>query len=84
LVLDKQVNFVEVEKIIKKLGIKHLINTNVFDVYQGKPLESNQKSMSLSFEFFNKEKTLTDEEIDPQMEQLMSQFENQLKAIIRK
>jgi phenylalanyl-tRNA synthetase beta chain len=84
LVLDKQVNFVEVEKIVKKLGIKHLINTNVFDVYQGKPLETNQKSMSLSFEFFNKEKTLTDEEIDPQMEQLMSQFENQLKAIIRK
>jgi phenylalanyl-tRNA synthetase beta chain len=61
-----------------------LINTNVFDVYQGKPLESNQKSMSLSFEFFNKEKTLTDEEIDPQMELLMVQFENQLKAIIRK
>jgi phenylalanyl-tRNA synthetase beta chain len=84
LVLDKQVNFVEVEKIVKKLGIKHLINTNVFDVYQGKPLEPNQKSMSLSFEFFNKEKTLTDEEIDPQMDQLMSQFENQLKAIIRK
>jgi len=84
LVLDKQVNFLEVEKIVKKLGIKHLINTNVFDVYQGKPLETNQKSMSLSFEFFNKEKTLTDEEIDPQMEQLMSQFENQLKAIIRK
>jgi phenylalanyl-tRNA synthetase beta subunit len=40
--------------------------------------------MSLSFEFFNKEKTLTDEEIDPQMELLMVQFENQLKAIIRK
>lgn len=84
LVLEKQVNFIEVEKIIKKAGIKHLINTNVFDVYQGKPLESNQKSMSLSFEFFNKEKTLTDEEIDPQMELLMVQFENQLKAIIRK
>jgi phenylalanyl-tRNA synthetase beta chain len=84
LVLEKQVNFIEVEKIIKKAGIKHLINTNVFDVYQGKPLESNQKSMSLSFEFFNKEKTLTDEEIDPQMELLMTQFENQLKAIIRK
>jgi phenylalanyl-tRNA synthetase beta chain len=84
LVLDKSIHFKQVEDLIKKQGIKQLTKTNVFDIYEGKPLENNQKAMSISFEFYDETKTLTDAEIDPVMNGLMASFEQNIQAVIRK
>ena len=73
-----------IEKIDKQYGSSKLIDINVFDVYEGKPLEQNQKSVSVSFNLYDQEKTMTDKEIDSIMSKLMEQFENQLNAVIRK
>ena len=73
-----------IEKIAKQYGSSKLIDINVFDVYEGKPLEQNQKSVSVSFNLYDQEKTMTDKEIDSIMSKLMEQFENQLNAVIRK
>lgn len=84
LVVDQKVTFKQVEDIAKKLNTKLLNSINVFDVYQGKPLENHQKSMSISFEFYDETKTLSDQEIDPLMTVLMQEFETKIQAIIRK
>ena len=84
LVLDQNTSFNMIEKIAKQYGSSKLIDINVFDVYEGKPLEQNQKSVSVSFNLYDQEKTMTDKEIDSIMSKLMEQFENQLNAVIRK
>jgi phenylalanyl-tRNA synthetase beta chain len=53
-------------------------------VYEGKPLEESQKSYAVSFTLYDDEKTLTEQEIDKIMNRLMSVFENELGAWIRK
>ncbi|MEZ4804429.1 MAG: phenylalanine--tRNA ligase subunit beta [Bacteroidia bacterium] len=84
LVLDQSIHFEKVKEIINKKGGSKVIRSNVFDLYQGKPLEANQKSMSISIELYDKEKTMNDSEIDPIMETLIKSFESELNAIIRK
>jgi len=84
LVLDKSVTFKQIEEIVKAKNSKILSRTNVFDVYEGKPLENTQKSLSISFEFYDETKTLSDAEIDPIMNGLMSDFETKVQATIRR
>ncbi|MCC6818454.1 MAG: phenylalanine--tRNA ligase subunit beta [Bacteroidia bacterium] len=84
LVLERSVQFESIENIIRSEK-NHLIgNINVFDVYQGKPLEENQKSISISIDLYDDNKTLTDTEIDPIMEKLIGRFEKEINAVIRK
>jgi phenylalanyl-tRNA synthetase beta chain len=84
LILDQSVQFKDIEKIILKNSNNLITAHRVFDVYKGKPLESHQKSISIAIELYNDKKTLTDEDVDPIMNQLIGQFEKELKAVIRK
>ncbi|MFM6983963.1 MAG: phenylalanine--tRNA ligase subunit beta, partial [Chitinophagaceae bacterium] len=84
LVLDKQVKFEKVEDIIRKQNSKLISGVNVFDVYEGKPLEAGKKAVSISIDLYDENKTLSDQDIEPLMEKLILQFETELQAIIRK
>jgi phenylalanyl-tRNA synthetase beta chain len=84
LIVDQSVQFKDIERIILKNSNNLITAHRVFDVYKGKPLEANQKSISIGIELYNDKKTLTDEDVDPIMNQLIGQFEKELKAVIRK
>jgi phenylalanyl-tRNA synthetase beta chain len=84
LVLDRKITFGQVQDIIRKDTSGKIVGTNVFDIYEGKPLESSQKAMSISIELYDHEKTMTDNDIDPVITGLMHKFETELNAIIRK
>lgn len=84
LVLSKETKFEQVKSIINKKGGSKIVSCNVFDIYEGKPLESNQKAMSVSIELYDNEKTMSDADIDPIMGSLIQAFESELNAIIRK
>lgn len=84
LVLSKETRFEQVKNIINKKGGSKIVSCNVFDIYEGKPLESNQKAMSISIELYDNEKTMSDSDIDPIMGSLIQAFESELNAIIRK
>ncbi|KRN99794.1 phenylalanine--tRNA ligase subunit beta [Companilactobacillus kimchiensis] len=45
-------------------GGKYLRDVNIFDVYQGKNLKPNHKSLGYHLEFLNPNDTLTDEEVE--------------------
>ncbi len=59
-------------------------NIIAFDVYEGDNIPAGKKAYALGFTLLNESKTLTDEEIERTMEQLMKAFEQQLGAVIRK
>lgn len=84
LVIDKDVSFDKIKALATKLERKLLKKINVFDVYEGDKIDSNKKAYAMSFILEDKEKTLTDKVIDKTMAKLMSAFENDLGAIIRK
>ena len=83
LVLEKTVSFESIENTIKAEKMKHFQHVNVFDVYEGKPLEDNQKSISISLHFQRNNSTINDAEIDKAMDKLMQTLESQ-GAIIRR
>ena len=56
----------------------------LFDVYEGKPLEENQKSFSVAFFLYDSKKTMEDSEIDNLMQKLILSLEKNIDAIIRK
>ncbi|MDA0943635.1 MAG: phenylalanine--tRNA ligase subunit beta [Bacteroidetes bacterium] len=83
LVVDKAKKFADLESVIKAQKVKILRDTRVFDIYEGKPLEANQKAVSLSFFLSRPDATLTDKEADAAMEKLMKAFEES-GALIRR
>jgi phenylalanyl-tRNA synthetase beta chain len=84
LILNKEITFVDIQRIANQYGKKILRNINLFDVYEGDKIESGKKSYAVSFTLQDEEKTLTEKEIDSFMNRLMMGFEKELGAIIRK
>lgn len=84
LVLDKAVNYDDVQQLAKQVLQHYLRDILLFDVYEGKPLENNQKSFAVAFFLYNPQKTMEDVEIDQLMDKLIANFETKLNAIIRK
>lgn len=85
LVVDKSVKFTDIARIANKVGKKILKKVNLFDVYMNEEqLGAGKKSYAVSFLFENPERTLKDKEIDKIMTQLITQYETQLAALIRR
>jgi len=84
LVIDQQIPFETIKTLASKTENRLIRNINVFDVYEGDKIEKNKKAYALSFTLQDKEKTLTDKIIDKTMKRLMTTFEKELGAIIRK
>jgi phenylalanyl-tRNA synthetase beta chain len=83
LLIDSKITFEEIEKLAYKTESKLLKKVNLFDVYEGKNIESGKKSYAVSFILLDEEKTLTDKVIEKTMSRLMEAYQKELKAIIR-
>lgn len=84
LVLEKETEYKEIERIAMKVN-KHLLKRiNLFDVYEGEKIEQGKKSYAVSFILQDENKTLTDKEIDNFMDKLSRNLEQELGAKIRK
>jgi phenylalanyl-tRNA synthetase beta chain len=84
LVLDKAVSFEQVKTLALKYEKELLKAINVFDIYEGDNLGKDKKSYSVSFILQDFNQTLTDQTIDKTMQKLMTAFEKELGAMIRK
>ncbi|GHT57348.1 phenylalanine--tRNA ligase beta subunit [Bacteroidia bacterium] len=83
LLLDQSVEFAQIEKIAYETERKLLKEVTLFDVYQGKNLESGKKSYAVSFILQDDTQTLTDSRIDGIMNKLIGNLETRLGAKIR-
>jgi phenylalanyl-tRNA synthetase beta chain len=61
-----------------------LQKVDLFDIFESDKLGKGKKSMAVSFTFQDEEKTLTDQEVDQMMQQIMRALESRLKVEIRK
>jgi phenylalanyl-tRNA synthetase beta chain len=84
LIVSSQLKYEEANRSIQKLKISQLQETRLFDVFESEKLGSGKKSMAISFTFLDKEKTLTDKEIDGMMNKIITTLEKDLNAEIRK
>jgi len=83
LLLDKEVRFEEIRALAFRTEKKLLQEVNVFDVFTDPKLGENKKSYAVSFILQDREKTLTDKQIDAVMNRMMKTFERELGAKIR-
>ncbi|GAB3801508.1 phenylalanine--tRNA ligase subunit beta [Spirosoma humi] len=84
LVIDKTISFEQISKLARQTERKLLRTINVFDVYEGENLGEGKKAYSVNFMLQDTTQTLTDVTIDKTMQRLMSAFEQELGAVIRK
>ncbi|MGE7836713.1 phenylalanine--tRNA ligase subunit beta [Viridibacillus arvi] len=63
LVVDRSVAAADLETIIRQAGGTLLKDVRVFDLYEGDKMEEGKKSVAFSLQYFEPERTLTDEEV---------------------
>lgn len=76
ILLDKDIASKEVELKIKKKAGSLLQEIKVFDVYEGKNIDKNKRSIAYSLTFGNEKRTLNDDEVNNIMENIISSLEN--------
>ena len=89
-IVDEQVQVGDIEQTItkkaKKLlkGKKSLENLKLFDIYRDEKIGENKKSVAYSLIFRDTTKSLSDEEINPVMEEITVELQKQFNAELRK
>lgn len=83
LLIDKQIQFAEIEKIAYQTGGKLLKDVALFDVYEGKNLEAGKKSYAVSFLLQDETQTLNDVMIEKVMNKLIKSLQEKLDAKLR-
>lgn len=83
LVLDKSVPYSKVSQIAQSQKWEALKDFELFDVFESEKLGADKKSLALGFNFQLNDRTLTDQEVDGMMKQLIALYQKDLQAIIR-
>lgn len=83
LLVDKSVQFADIEKIAYESERKLLKSVELFDVYEGKNLEPGKKSYAVCFILQDENATLNDKQIDKIMSKLITNIQNKLDAKLR-
>ena len=83
-VVDKNVSYNQIEQIALSSKIDQLKSIQLFDVFESDKLGAGKKSLAVSFTFLDETKTLTDKEIDAFMQKIISGYEKNIQAEIRK
>ncbi|MEA3460716.1 MAG: phenylalanine--tRNA ligase subunit beta [Bacteroidota bacterium] len=83
LMLDRKVTFESLRTLAFKAEKKLLKKVTLFDVYEGDKIEKGKKSYALTFTLLDKDKTLTDKQIDKAMLRIARAFEQELGASVR-
>lgn len=84
LVMDEEVEVGKIMEIVKKIPNKDFINSiKIFDIYRGKNLPDNKKSVAFSLTLQKFDSTLTDEEANTIMNNFIELAKKDFNAIIR-
>ena len=83
LLLNKNVEFAEVERVAFASEKKLLKSVRLFDVYEGEHLEAGKKSYAVNFILQDESKTMSDKQTDAVMNKIIANLEKQLGAKLR-
>ena len=83
LLIDKSVEFEQIEQIARQTENKLLKSVELFDVYEGKNLPEGKKSYAVNFILQDETKTLNDTQIEAIMTKLIHNLKQKLGAELR-
>ncbi len=82
-VCDEAVTVGALTDCIRSCGGALLRGVELFDIYTGAPIPPGKKSVAFSLKLFSSEATLTVEQADAEVEQILSGLARELGAVIR-
>ena len=83
LLVDRQVTYDDIRRVVEGSEKKLLKSMTLFDVYESNKLEAGKKSYAISMILQDNEKTLNDKQIDAIMNKIIKNLETQLGAKLR-
>ena len=84
LVVDKSVTWQEIEIIVLEAGKSLVSSVEMFDVYTGKQIANNKKSIAFNIVYLDSQKTLKTTEVEKVQDKIINELENKLGGKIRK
>jgi len=82
-IFDKEIEYEDVAEFIKKNGGSLLQFVRIFDLFESESLGVNKKSMAFELEYFNENRTLKDEEVEKDFNNLITLVSNKFNAKLR-
>ena len=83
LVIDEQIPANDLITSIKDLKQTYLVDVNLFDVYAGDNIESGKKSIALNLSYQSVEETLSDEQVNTQVSEVLVLMQTKFSATQR-
>ena len=83
LLLDEGVAYADVRQCALRAGKKLIKNVSLFDVYRGEKIPAGKKQYALNFVLQDPERTLTDNEVESTMNNVLTALQNQFGATLR-
>jgi phenylalanyl-tRNA synthetase beta chain len=83
LILDKNVEFNDIQKAVKQAKSKLLQDVDLFDVFESEKIGLDKKSYAINLSFYHNDRTLTDAEVESEMKMIITSLESKVGAIIR-
>ncbi len=80
---DKSIQYLDIKNFILKKSSSLLKNVDVFDVFENESMGSDKKSLALTLEFYDENKTLTEDEVQKDFENLISLVTKEFNAQLR-
>lgn len=68
---------------IWQAGGEYLRSVKLYDLFTGKQIENNKKSLTFSLVYFSEERTLTEEEVDSSISQIIDSLKQKLNINLR-
>ena len=83
ILIKKDISYSKIIECIKSASDNLLIDTNIFDVYSGKELENNSKSLAISLTFMSDVKTLVDKDVENRVNSILDKLKEKFNIIQR-
>jgi len=83
IVLDQKISVAKITQYIESSAGEWLTGVRLFDVYQGQGIENGQKSLALGLTWQHPERTLTDDEVNQWVEQVVEHLSQHADASLR-
>ena len=77
-------SYEKIAKALRTAGGKDLESLSLIDLYTGDKIGPGKKSLTVSLVFRNKEKTLSDVDVDKLFHKMVSDLEKKCEATLRK
>jgi phenylalanyl-tRNA synthetase beta chain len=83
ILVDRQVTSQQVSDLILKTGHPLLSRVELYDHFEGKKIQFDKKSLTFALSFQSKDRTLSDDDVNPLFETIVQTLKSELAASLR-